>query len=106
MGWERRRRGRYYYRSTRVRGRVSKRYVGGGALGQWAAQEDARERAERGSKRREQAAERARMLGEERELQELYERVEAAIAASLAAAGYHRHDRGPWRRRRTRGEAS
>ena len=41
MGWRTRRVRQYYYRSLRVDGRHQTVYVGGGAIGQRAAQEDA-----------------------------------------------------------------
>ena len=37
MAWERRKPGRYFYRSRRVGGRVVKDYFGQGAIGQMAA---------------------------------------------------------------------
>ena len=102
MAWERRERGeRYYTRSRRAEGRVVREYVGGGALGEFAARSDTEER-----ERRE--AEAARGRAEVKRLEELaapvvqlYEVAEALARAHLIATGWHRH-KGEWRRRRER----
>ena len=47
MGWEERRGRLYYYRSVRQGKRVRKEYVGGGTLGQLAAELDELERLQR-----------------------------------------------------------
>ena len=101
MAWEKRERGGpYYTRSKKVNGRVIREYVGGGALGEIAARMDALER-----RRRE---EKAALWREEREglealdgiTEELYEAAETLTNATLVAAGYYRHKRGEWRKRR------
>ena len=101
--WEKRERGGLYYtRSRKVDGRVVREYVGGGLLGQLAAQMDADKR-----RRREQEA---AVWKEEQELiealvapvEELSEYAEILACAALLAAGYHRHTRGEWRKRRER----
>ncbi len=101
MAWETRQRGgRYYTRSKKVGGRVVRMYVGAGLVGELAADADARARAER------QAQEAAWQADQERielaiaPLQEFYEVVETLARASLLLAGYHRHHRGEWRRKR------
>ena len=50
------------------------------------------------------AAERAARAPAEAAIGTLIELTGLMTRASLAAAGYHRHDRGPWRRRRVNGE--
>ena len=101
MAWETRERGgSYYTRSRKVDGRVVREYVGGGILGELAAQTDALERRQR--------EEEAALLREERErletlaglTEELYQAAEVLAKAALIAAGYHQHKRGEWRKRR------
>ena len=101
MGWETRRRGgRYYTRSRKVNGRVVREYVGTGLAAELAAEQDAAERRERAA-----ARERARQI-ESRDapavaaLAELGRVLDGLAAAVLIGAGYRRHHRGEWRRRR------
>lgn len=106
MAWETRARGgRYYTRSRKVDGRVVREYVGGGAVGELAARLDARDRAGR-------RAERARLDVVKREaeaagaaLAELDAIGEALARGALLAAGYRRHHRGEWRKRRDQDQA-
>ena len=99
--WEKRERGGLYYtRSRKVDGRVEREYVGGGLLGQLAAQMDADKR-----RRREQAAaawkaERENIQALEAPVAELCEAAEILARATLVAAGYRQHNRGEWRKRR------
>ena len=101
MGWEKRERGGLYYTRTRkVGGRVVREYVGGGILGHIAALQDAQER-----RRREEEAE---LWREERDrlealitpVDQLCEVTEILLRATLLAAGFKRHQRGEWRRKR------
>ena len=101
MGWEKRDRGGLYYtRSRKVGGRVVREYVGGGTLGHLAALQDAQER----RRREEEAA----LWKEEREglealvtpVEQLCEATEILYRATLVAAGFRRHQRGEWRRKR------
>ena len=102
--WEKRERGTLYYtRSKKSGGKVIRRYVGGGMLGQLAALQD-----EHGRLRREEEA--ARWKKEEERLEaiaapvdEFCEVAETITRAALLAAGFRRHNRGEWRRRRDRG---
>ena len=55
MGWERRRQGTFYYRSTRIGSRVRKTYFGNGALANLIAHQDELQKDVRGA-----AAERRR----------------------------------------------
>src|SRR5215208_6534157 len=104
MAWERRERGGpYYTRSRKANGQVVREYVGGGLLGELAARMDAEKR----QRREEETA----AWREEREhleelaglVDELCEDVETIARATLLAAGFRRHKRGEWRRRRDRG---
>ena len=99
--WERRERGGLYYtRSRKVNGQVIREYVGGGVLGELVARMDA---ADRQRRQQEKAAWR-----EERDcleelaglVDELCQDVETLAQATLLAAGFRRHNRGEWRRKR------
>ena len=100
MGWETRRGKRYYYQASRVDGRVVKRYVGKGdvaaLLGQMNDLDAQRRQVEAESER----AERAALDALHRELGDACDLVDQLTRAVLLAAGYHRHDRGEWRKRR------
>ena len=101
MGWERRERGGLYYTRTRkVGGRVVREYVGGGVLGHIAALQDAQER-----RRREQEAglwneERDRLEALVAPIEQLCEATDILCQAALLSAGFRRHQRGEWRRKR------
>src|SRR5262245_35735372 len=100
MPWEQRRQKRYFYRSERVRGRAVRRYAGTGAVGEVAATADALRRLNREIEARERQAEETRLREAEAPLLGLCAGAELLSRAALAAAGYRRHDRGQWRRRR------
>ena len=104
MGWETRRGRDYYYRSEREGGRVVKRYLGGGLHGMQAAELAAEEREERAAKRERERAERERWTTLEAPADELALLTDALATVALAVAGYRRHARGEWRRRRGRGD--
>lgn len=97
MGWER---GRYYTRSRKVDGRVVREYVGIGEIAQLSAELDAAERADHLAERAERNAEKSELEALETQIRKLTELVDLAGHAALAAAGYHLHNRGEWRKRR------
>ena len=100
MGWERRGNGLYYYRAKKIRGRVVKEYVGTGLLAQFASQVDDDERQEkmaRDAARREQCAALDTL---DMTLKRYCDIIETTMAQLLEMAGFHRHHRGEWRRRR------
>lgn len=88
MGWER---GQYYTRSHKVGGAVVRQYVGGGPLAALVAQIDADRRAERDG-----------IAACEAALDDLDGVIDLVARGTLAAAGYHRPKRGPWRKKRGR----
>jgi hypothetical protein len=100
MAWERRGKGKYYYRSLRVNGRVVKEYVGAGPAAEEIAKLDADARrmaaAEKAAWREKMAkyAEITAMIIRLNELSDLL------IAVTMCAAGYHKPNRGPWRKKR------
>ena len=99
--WEKRERGGLYYtRSRKVNGKVVREYVGGGPVGKIAALEDEYER-----RRREEEAvfwkeEREHLEALAAPVEEMCETSEVIARAVLVASGYHRHNRGEWRKRR------
>lgn len=100
VAWERRERGdRYYTRSRKVGGRVVREYVGGGLVGELAAQTDAEERQRREAEGTAGRAEVQRMEQLIAPVVELCEVAEILAQAHLIAAGCHRHKH-EWRRRR------
>ena len=101
MPWEQRGSKRYFYVSERRGGRPVRRYVGAAASAAAAlvAAADDLRRLEREVAARESRAERERLQKAEAALLELCEVSDIVARAALVAAGYHRHDRGPWRRR-------
>lgn len=98
MGWDKN--GRYYTRSRRANGRVVREYVGGGMLGELAAQLDALERRKRETQQAALRAEQDAVAALDAPLAELDELVELVARAALAAAGYEQHKRGEWRKKR------
>jgi hypothetical protein len=100
MAWEVRDGRRFYYRGARRDGRTVKEYVGTGPAAELAARLDARARRERDRAAAALKAEESRREPAERAAAEFERICELMVAASLHAAGYHRHRSGPWRRRR------
>lgn len=101
MAWESRERGGFYYtRSRKVSGRVEREYVGGGYLGQLAASLDAEERTRREAEKAAWKEERAEMEDLDLEVSKLCEGIEDVASAALLVAGYRKHKRGEWRKKR------
>jgi hypothetical protein len=86
----------YFYLTRRVGRRVARDYFGKGAIADAAARLVETARAARAAARDEAARRRAA----DALFRDLAARLVLAAAAELLAAGYHRHDRGPWRRAR------
>ncbi len=100
MGWEKRHGMLFYYRSVRVGRHVFKEYCGSGARGEAAAQADADRRAEQAKDRQAEQERRQKYELAHSRLLALHGETNAILAAAMTAAGYHRHDRGAWRRKR------
>jgi hypothetical protein len=89
MGWEQRGRKKYLYRSRWENGRVVREYLGSGAEAEAAAKRVEEERTLRDEIVRDRMMlEAARVI------------IEVLIEQAMIAAGYRRHDRGPWRKKR------
>ena len=100
MGWKTINGRRYYYQSERVGGRVRSSYVGSDETALLIATLDADARRERRDAREADREVRRAAEAEDREVAAWFARVEAVAEGVLIAAGFHRHDRGHWRRRR------
>lgn len=105
MAWEARgSRGnrRYYYTARRVGARVVKRYHGHGVLAELAQRLDAEARARRSAESADFAVMQERLAHPRALMDDLDHHVSRLVEATFLAAGYHRHNYGPWRRRRRR----
>lgn len=100
MGWEK---GRYYTRSRKVNGRVVREYIGGGEVGNLAAEWDAMERQRREWERECWRREKSEMEALDASVAKICEMADIIAKATMVAAGFHRH-RGEWRRRRVQTE--
>ena len=100
MAWEQRGNRSYYYRSVRSGTRVTKEYAGGGLMGVLAAEFEAERQEQRAYEADRRRRERATWAALEQPARELDDLAELLAATALTLAGYHRHDRGEWRRRR------
>ena len=100
MAWEQRGNRSYYYRSVRSGTRVTKECAGAGLMGVLAEdfEVEQRERREREADRRRR--DRTKWAALEQTARELDNLSDLLMAATLTVAGFHRHDRGDWRRRR------
>jgi hypothetical protein len=99
MGWHVVGTHQYYYRSKRVNGKVVRQYIGKGAVGELAAATADLRRLERTIEAIELNAEVDRLQQADVPLGELCESTDMLARAVLILAGYHRHDRGEWRKR-------
>jgi hypothetical protein len=90
---------RYFYKSLRVGGRATQRYLGAGERADQAAAEEERRRQERRARREAALAEEAGRRQADGRLEEFIRLTDAVARISLMAAGYFRHDRGELRRR-------
>ncbi len=100
MAWETRRGRRYYYRARKEDGRVVKEYVGTGPSAEIAALQDRSAREERATAAQARKAEQDRLEAIDSEVTHIDHAIEAVTQVNLLLAGYHRHHRDAWRRRR------
>jgi hypothetical protein len=101
MGWEARGCGGrlYYFRYRKVAGRVTRQYVGTGAVAELAFAADALRRADRRAVMEARRAEEANWQAALAPLLELSRVADLMARAALLAGGYHRHAR-TWRKKR------
>lgn len=90
MGWEKRKRsGLYYTRSIRRNGRVIRQYIGCGAIGQMAAAQDARRRAERCQRAEAIEVQKRRLEGLEETVEMFCRACDLITKANLLPGGIH-----------------
>jgi hypothetical protein len=99
MGWEARGNRLYYFRYRKVDGRVTRQYLGAGAVAELAAAADALRRADRRAAAEARRAEEANWKAALAPLLELSRVADLVARAALLAGGYHRHAR-TWRKKR------
>jgi hypothetical protein len=90
----------YFYRCFRHNGRVRCEYVASSATAALIGQAEALERDLREARRCDERAELARLEEIDREKVGRFCLVEALVRLAMESAGFHRHKRGEWRRRR------
>lgn len=101
MAWEHRRGGgRYYTQSRRVNGRVRRVYWGKGPIAEKVAEGDALLQRQREDRRQGQRAEAEAIRQTEQQFQYVSQICRRLVQDTLESAGFHRHHRGEWRRRR------
>ncbi len=103
MPWKIRKGRRFYYRSVRAGDRVRSEYVGAGPGAELVATMDEMDRLAREAGAEALQAERAALDDEDREQAGRFDWIESVARQAIESAGYHRHNRGPWRRRRMTG---
>src|SRR5437870_5017222 len=97
MVWEKRGLQFFYYRSRKVNGRVSREYIGRGPRAVKAAAEDKERQAVRNHERRERHTWEAL----DTQVATLDTLMTLLSHAQMVDGGFHRHNRGAWRKRRT-----
>src|SRR5438128_1453499 len=99
MSWETRNGRRYYYQARKVDGRVVKQYVGTGEFAQALASFEALGAERRWLEAEAERIERQEWVALDASVKDLCDLSDAIVGVVLALAGYHRHDRGEWRKR-------
>ncbi len=102
MGWEiRGSSGRiYYYKKKKENGQVVSEYIGTGPHAARAASRVAAAQRKRVAAATIEQADRAAAAAREAELDAFCDLTDALVRAALLDAGYHRHHRGEWRKKR------
>ncbi|HET6456539.1 MAG TPA: hypothetical protein VFI02_19210 [Armatimonadota bacterium] len=92
--------GPYYTRSRRVNGRIIREYVGKGYMGELASAMDEIDRTEQQAKAEALRTQIGQLDRIEEMVEAVYSTADEITVSSLESAGYHRHHRGEWRKRR------
>lgn len=97
MAWETRAKQKYYYRASRVGGKVKKVYCGGGAAGLAGAEADTTRRMKHQADALAWLVEKTRLEAITAFGRSYTEACELLADAALLCAGFHRAKRSPWR---------
>jgi hypothetical protein len=100
MAWSKRGSTSVYYRSARAEGRVRRHYFGSGLEARLAAALDDHRRKEREAGRLALRAVAQRQRAVDVPVRAFARLTDLLAGAVLVLAGYHRHDRGAWRKAR------
>ena len=98
MAWAHRGNHRYYYRAFRSQGKAKSNYLGSGPAAELAATVDAQRQSQRAATRQAMKTTRLGVQQADCNLLELAMWAETLVQVRLVAGGFHRHERGPWRR--------
>ncbi len=98
MAWERRGKRTYYYTKERVNGKVVSRYMGGGEVAEAIATLNELDRRREEPERQE----RREFEREAKAVAQYCTEVDAIVHETLINAGFHRHNRGEWRKKRAK----
>jgi len=100
MGWETRGNQRYYYHKQRLNGKVVSTYMGRGTAAELADGIGILTTDALDSERWERRQQRDKWKAQDAAEQTAFDTVEAVFQQAMIDAGYHRHKRGEWRKRR------
>lgn len=100
MGLERRGNGVYFYEKERIGNKVVSRYRGAGALAHLCAETAEEARLMRSMERNAERAKVAELAQVWAEFEQHNATCKGQVSELLTAAGLHRQNRGPWRRKR------
>ena len=90
---------RYYYRKSKVAGKVISQYIGGGVFGELAERVDAQDRQQRQAEREAERRRREEQADLDAQIDAIGERLQELVTAALVASGYRQHKR-QWRLQR------
>jgi hypothetical protein len=96
---------RYYYRSVRQNGKPATEYVGSGPLAELKVRFEQAYRQQQSEEAATWRQEKQVLDVEEQQRAGWFDATEAIVHGVLAAAGFHRHRRGHWRKRRMNDKA-
>jgi hypothetical protein len=94
----------YYYRNVRKGGKVHSEYIGSGSVAERAYEIDRRVKRARDEDASAWRVEREAIEAADKIQAATFDAVEVMVRLTLELAGFHRHKRGEWRRRRMSGE--